>query len=100
MQCADAFFARRWAPFFLIGLVTALIWGHSVTFQFVWDDREFIQELESIRSLRNMPAMFTSLDAQSSFPEGFKLFRPLRTLHYAVLHQLSGGEAPSPRLYH
>ena len=100
MKCADTLFSRSWAPYLLIGLATALVWGHSLAFQFVWDDRQFIQELESIRSLKNVPAMFSSLDAQSSFPEGFKLFRPLRTVHYALLYQLSGERAPLPWLYH
>lgn len=100
MQWADRLFSRRWAPFLLIGLVTFLVWGHTVTYDFVWDDQQFIRELESIRSLKNLPGMFSSLEAQSSYPDGFKLFRPLRTLHYAILYQLSGQHAPLPALYH
>src|SRR6185436_5946586 len=34
------------------------------------------------------------------YPEGFVLFRPLRTLHYAVLFALGGGDAPKPWLFH
>jgi tetratricopeptide (TPR) repeat protein len=87
-------------PFVLLGLATAMIWGHTVRFEFVWDDRQFIQELSSIRSLQNVPEMFWSLEAQSSYPEGFKLFRPLRTAHYALLFALGGGTTPKPWLFH
>jgi hypothetical protein len=100
MQWAERFFSKRWTPFLLIGGLTLLVWGHTVRYDFVWDDKQFILELQSIRSLKNVPSMFTSLEAQSSFPEGFKLFRPLRTLHYAVLYQFSGEHAPLPALYH
>ncbi|MBU6398783.1 MAG: tetratricopeptide repeat protein [Verrucomicrobia bacterium] len=91
---------RRWWPYLLIGAATLLVWGQTLSFDFVWDDRQFIQELSSIRSLRNAPAMFTSLAAQSSLPEGFTLFRPLRTLQYAVLYLLGGKPAPQPWLFH
>jgi hypothetical protein len=91
---------KRWPALTFLGLATTLVWGHTVTFDFVWDDRQFIQELESIRSLRHLPEMFTALDAQSSFPEGFKLFRPLRTLFYAMLYQIAGQSQPQPWIYH
>src|SRR5262245_25515200 len=100
MQCADAFFSRRRAPYVLIALLTALVWGHSVKFGFVWDDQQFIEDLRSIRSLENVPSMFCSLDAQASMGDAFKVFRPLRTVHYAILYQLSGKAAPLPWLYH
>lgn len=87
-------------PFLVIGLATLLVWGHTVRFQFVWDDVFFIEKLTSIRSLANIPSMFTSLDAQSSYPEGFVLFRPLRTVHYTLLFGLGGGEPPKPWLFH
>jgi protein O-mannosyl-transferase len=100
MQCANAFFAKRWAPYALIALLIALVWGHTVKFGFVWDDQQFIQDLQSIRSLKNVPSMFCSLDAQASMGDAFKVFRPLRTVHYAILYQLSGDSAPLPWLYH
>src|SRR6266496_2886565 len=77
-------------------LLVALVWGHTVSFRFVWDDKYFIEDLPSIRSLHNIPAMFYRLDAQSSYPAGFVLFRPLRTLHYALLFALGGGKQPQP----
>jgi tetratricopeptide (TPR) repeat protein len=80
--------------------VTLLVWGHTLSFDFVWDDTHFIRELKSIRSLKNTPEMFYSLDAQSSFPQGFVLFRPLRTLHYALLYWAGGQSEPQPWIYH
>ena len=91
---------KRWWPGALLAALVLLVWGQCVSFQFVWDDKYFIEDLASIRSLKNTPAMFYALDAQSSYPEGFVLFRPLRTLHYAVLFALGGGDAPKPWLFH
>lgn len=90
---------RRWPHLLLLALVL-IVWGQSLAFQFVWDDKYFIQDLKSIRSVASVPEMFYRLDAQSSYPEGFVLFRPLRTLHYAVLFALGGGESPKPALFH
>ena len=90
---------KRWPCALLVALVL-LVWGQSLSFQFVWDDQFFIQDLKSIRSFASVPEMFYSLDAQSSYPEGFVLFRPLRTLHYAVLFALGGGGAAKPWLFH
>jgi protein O-mannosyl-transferase len=87
-------------PYALIVAATLIVWGHTTRFQFVWDDRQFIQELESIRSIQSVPAMFYRLDAQSSYPEGFKLFRPLRTVHYAVNFWLGGKPEPQPWIFH
>ena len=83
-----------------IVLANLLVWGQTVGFGFVWDDRYFIQRLQSIRSLANIPRMFYALDAQSAYPEGFLVFRPLRTVFYALLYALGGGEPPRPALFH
>src|SRR3954468_4581812 len=61
---------KRWLCYLLIGFVVLLVWGHTVTFQFVWDDEWFIRDHKTIQSLKNVPAMFYSLEAQSSLPEG------------------------------
>ena len=91
---------RRFLPQLLIVIATVLVWGHTIRFEFVWDDKYFIERLESIRSMKNIPEMFSSLAAQSSFPEGFVLFRPLRTVQYALLFQVGGGEPPKAWLFH
>lgn len=93
-------FARRWTPYALLLAITALVWGHTVRFEFVWDDLDLIQHLESIRSFENLPSMFTSLEAQSAWPEGFKLFRPVRLVACAILYQLGGNPEPVPWLFH
>jgi protein O-mannosyl-transferase len=89
---------RRW-PYILIVAAVLIVWGHTVGFSFVWDDKFFIEDLQSIRSISKTPSMFYSLAAQSSYPEGFVLFRPLRTFHYAVLVAIGGG-TPKPALFH
>src|SRR5207248_8308111 len=71
------YLSKAWLPYLLIALSAFLVWGQTVRFDFVWDDNLFITKNESIRSLKNIPAMFYSLAAQAS--ETAPLFRPLRT---------------------
>src|SRR5688572_30334209 len=87
-------------PYFILCLLTLLFWARTLSFQFVWDDQYFIERHETIRSLKNVPAIFTSVEAQSAYPQGFLLYRPLRTLHYAALFALGGGDAAKPALFH
>ena len=78
----------------------ALVWGKTLTFEFVWDDVDFIENLLSIRSLQNIPSMFYELDAQAVHAEHYKVFRPLRTMVYAMLVFLGGKETPQPWIFH
>jgi hypothetical protein len=94
------FFSKKWAPFLLIGLATLIVWGQTVTFDFVWDDTFFIRDLQSVRSVKNIPEMFTSIEAQATEPYLFRVFRPIRTAVYALLHAMDGHEIPQPWIYH
>lgn len=94
------YLAKKWPPFILLGMATLLVWGHTIMFNFVWDDEYFIRDLPSVRSLRYIPEMFYRLDAQATLPNDFKVFRPIRTAHYALLHFLAGQEVPQPWIYH
>jgi len=83
---------------FLVLLVAA-VWGRTVGHRFVWDDANFITNLPSIRSVRSIPAMFTTREAQS-YPNGlFPLFRPIRTVVYCLLVQIGGGK-PRAWIFH
>lgn len=92
--------SKRWLPYLLLALATLAVWAHTVSYEFVYDDRFFIQELASVRSLANVPSMFTDIRAQCSDPYVFVVFRPLRTAHYALLCFLGGKELPQPWIYH
>ena len=81
-------------------MATFLVWGHTVTFDFVWDDGFFIRDLPSVRSLKHVPEMFYRPDAQATHPNDFRVFRPIRTALYALLHFLGGKETPQPWIYH
>jgi protein O-mannosyl-transferase len=94
----EKLFQRRLFPYVAIALAVLFVWAHSLTFDFVWDDIHFIKNLESVRSLKNIPSMFTSEHATS--PDNFKVFRPLRTVQYAILHWLGGKSEPQPWLFH
>lgn len=91
---------QGWAPLVLLGLATVLVWGQTVSFGFVWDDVYFIRDFSTIRSLRHLPEMLLRLEGQSAMPEGFILYRPVRTVHYALLCLLGGRELPQPWIYH
>jgi hypothetical protein len=86
-------------PRALIVAAVLLVWGQTLRFDFVWDDYFFIQDNPAIRSLKNIPEMFTSLEAQATLADGFRVYRPLRTVHYALLHALGGGQN-RPILFH
>jgi hypothetical protein len=96
----NRFLEKRWPPFLLVALAALVVWGHTVTFGFVWDDIFFIRDLPSVRSLANLPQMFTSIEAQASDPYLFRVFRPVRTAQYALLHALDGHEVPQPWIFH
>jgi len=84
----------------LLALAVALVWGHTTTFGFVWDDEDFIQHNQSIRSLRCIPSMFTSLAPQANDAQYYKVFRPLRTTVYAFLVAFGGKPRPIAWIFH
>jgi tetratricopeptide (TPR) repeat protein len=90
--------AKSWVWCCFIALFTWLIWGQTVQFGFVWDDLFLVQDNQSIRSLKNVPSILSSLRAQSS--EIAPSFRPLRTAFYALLYAVDGQPAPQPRIFH
>jgi tetratricopeptide (TPR) repeat protein len=97
---AASLLSAKWLPYLLLGVVTFLLWGHTLKFGFVWDDNYFIKNLQVLRSWHRFPEIFYRLDAQSTMPKGFLLFRPVRTAIYAVLCHLGGKDTAQPWLYH
>ena len=95
---ADKYLSKPRFAYLFIGLITFLMWGKTVRFDFVWDDHLFIVKNESIRSLKNIPEMFYSSGAQAS--ETAPLFRPLRTAHFAILNAITGKPLPQPWIFH
>jgi len=84
----------------VIVLLAALVWGGTVKYDFAWDDHYFIVENQSIRSLKNVPAMFCSRMAEASNAKDFPSFRPVRNVAYALLFQSGGHDTPQPWPYH
>lgn len=91
--------AKLWPYYLLIGILALLVWGQTVTYEFVWDDQVLIVKNQSIRSLRNLPAMLNSLEAQDALQD-VPSFRPLRTAWYAMLTAIGGTGEPRPWLFH
>lgn len=92
--------ARKGWPYLLLALATLAVWGHTLGFGFVYDDAFFIRDLASVRSLKNIPDMFWSLEAQAHRAQLSMVFRPLRTAHYALLYFLGGQSEPQPWIFH
>jgi tetratricopeptide (TPR) repeat protein len=82
----------------VIGLFALLVWGTTVGFGFVWDDSALVVQNASIRSLRNIPEIFTSVKAQSA--DVAPSFRPIRTAFYALLYAIGGRPEPQPWIFH
>jgi len=88
---------RRHALFLaLMAAVTFVVYGDSLSNDFHFDDSHTIVENWYVRSLRNIPAFFTSATAFSSLPQN-RSYRPLVTLSLAFNYSLSG---LSPLSYH
>ncbi len=77
-----------------LGLVAVglAVWGASVRYGFVWDDRFFIENNTSLRSVGNIvryfydPSTAASADMASRFP----LFRPVRNVSWLEDYQVAG----------
>ena len=98
MTCYERYLGRNWLCCGVIGLFALLVWGQTAGYGFVWDDEILVARNKSIRSWRNLPAIFSRLDAQSQ--ESAPSFRPVRTSFYALLYAVDGQETPRPRIYH
>jgi tetratricopeptide (TPR) repeat protein len=78
------------AAIILIIVISFIVYYNALDNGFVADDAGFIESNASIRSLRNVPAMFFSTSALASQSIwGTVIYRPLRTLSYALDYRLS-----------
>jgi hypothetical protein len=98
MERLERLLSRNWLCCGLIGLFAFLVWGQTIGYGFVWDDDILVSRNKSIRSLRNVPAIFSRLDAQSE--QEAPSFRPVRTTFYALLYAADGQETPRPWIFH
>jgi protein O-mannosyl-transferase len=94
----EKYLSRTWFCCALIGLFTLVVWGTTVGFDFVWDDSLLVVQNTSIRSLKNIPEIFTSVKAQSV--ELAPSYRPTRTAFYALLYAIGGQPSPRPWIFH
>ncbi len=71
----------------LLIAVTFLVYSNTLQNQFVWDDDQFIVNNPAIRSLEEWPRYFYDEQTYAVGAEFF-VYRPLRTLSYAVDYAL------------
>ena len=67
---------------FLLGLLTALVFGNSLFNNFVYDDKVFVVHNPQIRQLSNAGGFFVSAKAYAGARDFF-IYRPLAALSYA-----------------
>ncbi|MFB3065643.1 MAG: hypothetical protein ACE10D_03915, partial [Planctomycetota bacterium] len=79
-------------------LLTLLVHSSAVFGEFVYDDHRFVEENPAVRSASDPVRFFTdpSTTASPARP-AYTIYRPLRTLSYAILGSLG---ARGPLLYH
>lgn len=94
----EKYLSKNWFYCVLLAVFTGLLWGTTVGFDFVWDDSVLVVQNPSIRSLKNLPKIFTSMYAQSM--EVAPSYRPTRTALYALLYALDGKPEPRPWIFH
>jgi Flp pilus assembly protein TadD len=68
--------------------VTFLVYANTLQNQFVWDDDQFIVNNPAIRSLHEWPRYFYDPHTHASSNYQFYIYRPLRTLTYAIDYAL------------
>jgi tetratricopeptide (TPR) repeat protein len=84
----------------LLAMLCLAVYANALSGEFVWDDHVQLVRNESIRSLENIPQMFTSSVwsfAQSTETQNNRYYRPLQAILFALVYQFSG---LSPFAYH
>ena len=89
--------AAAWAPGLLPALLALLLYFPTLSYDFVWDDRYFIVNNRSIRSLANLPRFFYDSSTTSSYIHLNEIYRPLRNVTYTLDYAMGGG---GPRTFH
>ncbi len=95
----EKYFSRNSFCCGLIGLFALLLWGQTVSYDFVWDDQIYITQNKSIRSLANIPKIFSRQEMQSAENPSVS-YRPLRNTVYAILTALGGEAIPKAWIFH
>ncbi|MDI6773975.1 MAG: tetratricopeptide repeat protein [Verrucomicrobiota bacterium] len=84
------------APALALAAFCAAVWAQAIGFDFVWDDAYYIEHNEALRVPGRVADILASALAQKSMPP--YPYRPLRTLHFAMLTWIT--RTPNPLLFH
>jgi len=89
----------QWPHILVLLAVTFAVYYASINNGFVGDDIAFVKDNPNIRSLANIPSFFTSPRTLAAYDSdwGTYIFRPLRTISYALDYFVFG---PRPWGYH
>jgi tetratricopeptide (TPR) repeat protein len=83
----------RLLHFLLLSALCLVLYADTVSGEFVWDDPLQVVRNEEIRSLDNIPKMFSSplwSFAQKTDMQSNRYYRPVQTLLFAVVYQFNG----------
>ncbi len=81
---------RGFAVLLLLVAISFILYGNTISNQFVFDDIPLIVENSAIKSLKNIPEII-------GFKNGTPLYRPVRFLSYLIDYSFSG---LNPKSYH
>jgi hypothetical protein len=79
-------------------LFTALLFGRSLTYEFVYDDYWRILHNPAVQQLQSLPAYFSDPETQSGMSLDGHTYRPLTTLINALTHAVAGMKASLYRI--
>jgi tetratricopeptide (TPR) repeat protein len=81
----------------LIFVLSLLVYANTCFNDFIWDDEVAVQKNLSIRSLGNCAKFFTHPESVALNSLSCEIYRPLRTLSFAIDFKLDGD---NPFIYH
>jgi tetratricopeptide (TPR) repeat protein len=82
---------KQWGPFLLIACLSFAAYLPALSGEFVYDDERFIEKNPAVTQLTAANAVRYFTDPTSQSIMGHDIYRPLRTLEFAVDWAISGG---------
>jgi hypothetical protein len=95
----EKYLTRKWLCCAVVGFVALVLWGRTVTYDFVWDDGLYITDNDGLRSLANIPKFFYTKDLQSGEKPSIA-YRPIRNTAFTLLIAAGGKPEPQPWVFH
>ncbi len=82
----------NFATVLILLIVCVIIWGKTLSYEFVWDDSYFIVSNTALRSWKMIPNYFTDMStmAGNGLSKVFVVYRPIRNISYLLDFKIAG----------